>query len=72
MKRIIYSVLFYVLLMILVVLSKPSFIFKENNGAELKPFGIGADKTMFSFGVFAVVMAIVSFYLFAVIDMIFS
>lgn len=71
MKRIIYSILFYVLLMILVVLAKPSFLF-TNNSHELKPFGIGDQKTMFSFGVVAVIMAIVSFYLFAIIDMIFS
>jgi len=71
MKRIIYSILFYILIIVLVVLAKPSFMFNEN--LELKSFGIGGDgKTMFSFGVFAIVTAIFSFYLFALIDMVFA
>jgi hypothetical protein len=57
--------------MVLIVLSKPSFMFSKETG-ELRPFGAGDDKTMFSFGVFAVVLAVFSFYLFAIIDMIFS
>lgn len=65
-----YSILFYVLLMYLIMLSKPSVIF-EKNGA-LREFGVGYDKTMFSFGVFSVVLAIISFYIFCIIDMVFS
>ncbi len=42
----------------------------EENG-DIKPFGLGIDKTMFSFGVFAVVLAVISFYLFCIIDVIF-
>lgn len=74
-SRVVYSALFYVLLMTLVFTSKPSVMF-ENDPASgeyrLRPFGVGYDKTMFSFGVFTVVLAIMSFYLFCLIDLVFS
>lgn len=69
-SRIVYSVTFYVLLMILLVISKPSVMFEKDG--KLKAFGVGYDKTMFSFGVFAVVLAIMSFYAFCIIDLVFS
>lgn len=68
--RVIYSVLFYVLLIVLMIVSKPSVMFEENG--NIKPFGIGDEKTMFSLGVFTVVLAIISFYLFCLIDLVFS
>lgn len=67
--RIVHSILFYVLLMILLFIAKPSVMFEKSG--EIKQFGIGYDKTMFSFGVFTVVIAIFSFYIFCVIDIIF-
>lgn len=69
-SRVVYSVAFYVLLMILLFLSKPSVMFDPNG--NLRPFGVGYDKTMFSFGVFTVVVAVVSFYIFCIIDLVFS
>ena len=68
--RVIYAVLFYVLLIVLISLSKPSIMF-DDSGA-LKPFGIGEDKTMFSLGVFTVVLAVLSFYTFCFIDLVFG
>lgn len=68
-SRIIYSVLFYVLLMLLIVISRTSLMFDEKGA--LRPFGVGYDKTMFSFGVFSVVLAVLSFYLFCIIDLVF-
>lgn len=68
-SRIIYSVIFYVLLMILISIARPSVMFEKNG--QLKSFGVGYDKTMFSFGVFAVVLAIISFYIFCIIDLVF-
>ena len=67
--RIVHSVLFYILFMILLFISRPSVIFEKNG--TIKPFGIGHDKTMFSFGVFSVVIAVLSFYIFCIIDLIF-
>jgi len=55
--------------MVLTVLIKPGIMFSKD--LEMKPFGIGDNKTMFSFGVFAIVTAIFSFYLFSIIDMVF-
>ena len=68
--RIVYSILFYVLLIILIVLAKPTTMFEPNG--NLKPFGIGEEKTMFSFGVFTIVLAILSFYVFCLIDLVFT
>lgn len=69
-SRVIYSILFYILVMILIIVAKPSIMFTRDN--TIKEFGISDDKTMFSLGVFSVVIAILSFYTFCVIDIIFK
>lgn len=72
--RIIYSVLFYVLLLVLIIIARPNILFSKDG--NLKSFGVDLDgngsKTMFSFGVFSVILAIISFYIFCLIDLIFS
>lgn len=68
--RTIYAVLLFTLLMTLLYIMKPSIMYKDNN--EIKPFGINKKETILSLGVITVVCAIMSFYLFAIIDMIFS
>lgn len=68
--RIIYAILFYILLIVLIIISRPSIMF-ESDGS-IKQFGIGEEKTMFSLGVFTVVLAILSFYIFCMIDLIFG
>lgn len=68
--RIIYSILFYLLLLVLISISQPQFIFDQDG--RMKEFGVGSDKTIFSFGVFGVVLAIVSFFIFCLIDVIFK
>ena len=73
--RIIYSLLFYMMAFALIVVAKPELMFAENG--SIKSFGVGLDKdgspkTVFSFGVLVVVLAIVSFYIFAVIDIVFK
>lgn len=69
-SRIIYSLLFYILAVLLIFVSKPTFMFGADG--EVKPHGVGEGKTVFSLGVFVVVMAIASFYIFALLDMIFG
>lgn len=69
-SRIIYSVLFYVLSVLLILVSKPAAIF--NTDGELRPFGVGDGKTIFAFGVVVVALAIISFYVFCVIDLVFG
>ena len=68
--RLLYSIVFFILLITLVHMSKLSVIFDKDG--KLRQFGIGDNKTMFSFGVFTVVLAILSFYFFCVIDIIFK
>lgn len=68
--RLLYSIVFFILLITLVHMSKLSVIFDKDG--KLRPYGIGENKTMFSFGVFTVVLAILSFYFFCVIDIIFK
>ena len=46
-------------------------MFFEENGV-IKNFGLKKDETMYSVGVFTVVLAIICFYLFCVIDMVFK
>lgn len=69
-SRIVYALLFYILLIILVIVSKPSVMFERDG--SIRPFGVGEDKTMFSLGVFSIVFAILSFYIFCLVDMIFT
>lgn len=68
--RLVYATVFFILLILLIYASKPHLIFDTNG--DTKPFGIGNNKTMFSFGVFTVVLAILSFYFFCIIDIIFK
>lgn len=69
-SRIVYAVLFYVLLIMLIILAKPSMMFEADG--SIKQFGVGEDKTMFSVGVFSVILAVVSYYIFCLVDMIFA
>jgi hypothetical protein len=50
-------------------MQKPTIIFNEDN--SLKAFGFGKNETLYSMGSFAVLLAIISFYTFALIDFIF-
>lgn len=69
-QRVVYSTLFYILVIIMIILSKPSMLFDSDG--EVKQFGIGEGKTIFSLGVVVVAFSIVSFYIFAIIDIIFG
>ncbi len=69
-SRIVYAVLFYILLIVLIIVSKPSLMFDDYG--NIKQFGIGDEKTMFSLGVFSVILAVISFYIFCLVDMIFA
>jgi hypothetical protein len=73
--RVVYALLFYVLCVLLIFVSKPSLMFSSDG--TIKTFGVGNSlegqpKTVFSFGVAIVVISIMSFYVFALIDVVFS
>jgi hypothetical protein len=63
--------MFFVLCMALLVIAKPAFIFDSRTGKPL-PFGVGEGKTLYSLGIVTATLAIIAFYFFAWIDMIFS
>lgn len=68
--RIVYSVIFFVLLMTLVYITKPTLLFKKDE--SIRDFGLNKKETVFSLGVFTALSAILSFYFFCMIDLIFS
>lgn len=65
-SRIAYSVVFYILVMILIGLWKPSFMFEEN---KLKPFGVYKKQTVMSIGVISMGLAAFSFVLFTLLEL---
>ena len=67
-SRVIYSVLFFVLLVMLLIVTKPSFAFAPDG--SVKPFGVGEGKTVFSLGTMVGCMAIICFYVFCLIDIV--
>jgi hypothetical protein len=68
--RVAYSILFYVLVMALVFVSKPKFAFDHN--AEPKPFGLDEMQTIYPLGAVSIVLAIACFYTFALLDLVFG
>tara|TARA_Y100000591_G_C21456711_1_gene508730 strand:- start:112 stop:342 length:231 start_codon:yes stop_codon:yes gene_type:complete len=70
-SRIFYAIFLYVLLMTLIFLKKPALLF--NKDGEIKQFGLNKEKdnTIYSIGVLSVILAIISFYIFCIIDVIF-
>jgi len=68
--RVVYSLLFFGLLMMLIYVAKPSQLFSSEG--YVKPYGVGEGKTVISLGVLTVVSAICSFYVFALLDVIFA
>ena len=60
-NRVKYSITIYLVLVIILVLSKPKFFFKENG--QFKEFGTGAGKTVIPFWLVLLVCAILSYYL---------
>lgn len=69
-QRVIYSLLFYILLLVLIAVSKPKMVFDDEG--NIRPFGVGDEKTIFSFGVIVITLSVLSFYVFCIIDVIFA
>lgn len=66
-SRVIYSILFYVMVSSLVYMTKPIIAFDPQG--NIKPFGIGDGKTVFSLGTIVSGLSIICFYVFCLIDM---
>jgi hypothetical protein len=56
--------------MTIIFLKKPTMFFDENG--EIKNFGLKKHETIYSIGVLTIVLAIICFYIFCVIDMVFN
>lgn len=68
--RSIYSIVFYVLVIVLIIITKPAWLFQDDG--QVRNFGLGTQQTVFSLGVIVVALAVVAYYLFAMIDIIFT
>lgn len=69
-SRVVWSCTFFLLAFLLIVVSRPSFAF-DATGHRLRPFGVNEgidDKTILSLGIVTVLLAIASFYMFTIID----
>ncbi len=69
-SRIVYSVILYTLIMILIYVSKPKLIFNDNG--SIKSYGLKKNQTIYSLGVISVILSVLSFYFFCIIDLIFN
>lgn len=69
--RVIYSTLFFVLSMVLVIVSQPKSLFRPDGSA--KEFGTGRarGRTVFPLWVVVVVLAVISLYTFTMIDLVY-
>lgn len=66
---VLYGVMLFVLLMVLLMVTRPSSVFDEDS--RPRAFGTGPERTMCPLGVVTVVLAIISIYSFALLDAIF-
>jgi hypothetical protein len=70
-QRVLYSIFFYGLVVGLLLLLRPAAVFDPETG-RARPFGVGEGRTLYSLGVLSVALAIATFYIFALVDMIFA
>jgi hypothetical protein len=70
LQRLLYSITFYLLLMTVVIMAKPNMLFDQDG--KIRGYGVSRGETVFSFGVVSIVLAILCFYLFAIIDFLFA
>ena len=73
--RVIYSTLFFVLTMLLIIVARPKGLFEPSGRAKEFGTGGGGDqqgRTVFPIGVVVVLVAVLSLYTFAMIDLVFN
>lgn len=69
-SRIVYSSLSLIIVIMILCISRPGFMFKTDG--TLKDFGFGNDETLYSLSSVSLVVSILLFYFFSLMDMIFS
>lgn len=65
--RVILSILVYFMTMAILYFTKPSLIFHKDG--SVKDFGLKSDQTIFSIGIFSSCVAIICFYIFLLLDL---
>jgi len=68
-SRIFYAIFLYILALTIIFIKKPLLLFHQNG--EIKAFGLHKNETIYSIGVMSIVLAIICFYIFCIIDIIF-
>lgn len=68
--RVVYSVAFFILVMVLLFSTRPSWLF-DRFGSVI-PFGVGPDHTLFNMGSITVACAAISLFAFAIIDLVYT
>ena len=63
------AIILYLILITIILYFKPTIIFDVNG--NLRVFGLSSDKTVFSFCVISIFLAIISYYLFTLLRIIF-
>lgn len=69
-SRIVYSSLSLIIVIMILCMARPGFMFKTDG--TLKEFGFGNDQTLYSLSSVSLVVSILLFYFFSLMDMIFS
>jgi hypothetical protein len=69
-KRLFISSAFFVLSMLLIGTTRPSFLF--NNDGTIKEFGLEDNQSIYSLGVLVVTLCILIFYIFSMIDLMYN
>lgn len=68
--RVLYSILFYLLIVVLVTIVKPKPFFDADKNTQA--FGVGDGKTIFPLGVLVVLLSLVCYYFVTLVDLIFD
>jgi hypothetical protein len=69
-SRISYSIIVFILSMIILFIVKPKLAFDQDG--NIRKFGVQSKTdTIYSIGVFSIVMSIIIFYMFCLIDLVF-
>ena len=60
-NRVKYTLLIYLVVVMIIIITRPKFMFKTNG--EFKPFGIGKNKTVFPFWFISFVSIVIAYYI---------
>lgn len=69
-QRVIYSITFYLLVVALLFVTRPALAF--NPDGSVKSFGVGEGSSIFSVAVLVCAVAVLCFYAFCIVDIVFK